>query len=50
MGNTLRKFMAVALMFMVMFGVAEPYDAYQKGEKVKVGVFDMEGFHSFDEE
>lgn len=50
MGNTLRKFMVVALMFIVVFGAAEPYDAYQKGEKVKVGVFDMEGFHSFDEE
>lgn len=50
MGNTLRKILVVVLVFTMLFGTVEPFMAYTEGEPVKVGIFDMEGFHSFDEE
>ena len=50
MGNTLRKFMIVMMAFVMLMSDIVPYQAYTKGEPVKVGIFDMEGFHSYDED
>lgn len=50
MGNKLRRLVVSVLVFVMLFGIVEPFAAYTEGEPVKVGVFDMEGFHSFDEE
>ncbi|MBR2046663.1 MAG: transporter substrate-binding domain-containing protein [Agathobacter sp.] len=50
MGNVLRKIVAISLAFVMLLGSAEAYFAYTKGEPVRVGIFDMDGFHSYDEE
>lgn len=50
MGNIFRGCMTMVLAFVILISSAEPYKAYTKGEPVKVGIFDMEGFHSFDED
>ena len=40
----------LVLVVVWLFGYTEPYAAYTKGETVRVGIFDMEGFHSVDED
>lgn len=49
MRKYLGKIVIAVLAIMILFGNAKPYAAYTKGETIKVGVFDMDGFHSFDE-
>lgn len=49
MRKYLGKIVIAMLAIMILFGNAKPYVAYTKGETIKVGVFDMDGFHSFDE-
>ena len=44
------KVLAAILVITVLFGNAESYAAYTEGEPVKVGIFEMDGFHSSDEE
>lgn len=41
---------AGVFIFLLFIVGAEPYMAYTKGDPVKVGVFDMEGFYYYDEE
>ena len=50
MKNIRRGMMLLVLAIALLFGNAESYAAYTDEEPVRVGVFDMEGFHSFDEE
>ena len=50
MGNKFRKFMITVMALVLLLGSTEPFWAYTKGETVKVGIFEMDGFHSFDEE
>ncbi len=50
MGNKLRRLAIIVLAFVMLLGHTESYAAYSKGEPVKVGIFDMDGFHSFDED
>ena len=40
----------MVLLLVVLFWNTESYAAYTKGEPIKVGIFDMDGFHSVDEE
>lgn len=50
MGKLLKQMMVIALVVIMLLGSANAYMAYEKGEPVRVGIFDMEGFHSYDEE
>lgn len=50
MEGTLRKIVAGVLVFAMLSGIATPVFAYTEGERVKVGIFEMEGFHSYDED
>ena len=50
MGKKFVRLGAGLLVFLLLIVGAEPYMAYSKGEPVKVGVFDMPGFHYYDEE
>ncbi len=49
MGKKRGIMVLLVLVLVVLFSNAEPYKAYTKGEPVKVGIFDMDGFHSQDE-
>lgn len=50
MGRRLGKVLAGILVFAMLFSAAEPCFAYENGERVRVGIFEMEGFHSYNEE
>lgn len=45
-----KKYAAVMLAFVMLFGLVEPFAAYTRGKPVRVGVFDLENFHKVDEE
>lgn len=49
MKKRLLKLLALALIFISCLTCVEPYFAYTSGDLVKVGVYDMEGFHKKDE-
>lgn len=44
-----QKILVGMLLLMVSFFSTEPYMAYTEGEKVKVGIYNMEDFHFMDE-
>lgn len=50
MGKKLYKLLAGLLIFATCFVLGEPYMAYTEGEKVKVGIYTMDGFHYYDED
>ena len=45
-----KKIAVILLAIMMLLGNANPYSANTVGETVKVGVYDIEGFFSFDED
>ncbi len=44
------KLLAALLLLVTCFSEIQPYMAYEEGEPVKVGVYELEGFHSFNED
>lgn len=48
--SRLRSIFIIAIVSVFLFGNMESYAAYTEGEPVKVGIFEMDGFHSSDEE
>lgn len=49
MKKRLEKLLILILVFAAWISGSETYMAYTKGETVKVGIYEMEGFHSYDE-
>lgn len=49
MEKAMQKILVVIMLFVMLLSGAEPYMAYSEGEKVKVGVYNMEDFHYIDE-
>ncbi len=50
MGIKLRKLLGIMLALLMLLGNVESFAADTKDEPVRVGIFDMDGFHSYDEE
>lgn len=49
MKKKLRRILAILLVWMLGFSVAQTYKADQEDRVVKVGVYEMDGFHYYDE-
>lgn len=43
------RIMAVVLAFLYMISSGQTYSAYTEGESVRVGIYEMEGFHYYDD-
>jgi len=50
MKKLLIKMVVFVLTLLIVVSSEESYQAYTKGEPVRVGIFDMDGFHSYDED
>ncbi len=50
MKKRLYKLLAGLLILITCFSGGEPYMAYEQGEPVKVGIYNMDGFHYFNED
>lgn len=49
MKKRLEKILILILVFAAWVSGSETYMAYTEGESIKVGIYEMEGFHSYDE-